>query len=121
MKENYYFDNAATTLPKPEAVYRFMDSFFRSHGVNPGRSGHELAIEAETMIIETRRMLGEFFGFGGDPNRVTFSFNATDSMNLALLGLIQPGDHWSSPVSNTMQCYVRPTIWKETATYRSAV
>ena len=93
MKDNYYFDNAATTLPKPEAVYRFMDSFFRSHGVNPGRSGHELAIEAETMIIETRRMLGEFFGFGGDPNRVTFSLNATDSMNLALLGLIQPGDH----------------------------
>ena len=93
MKDNYYFDNAATTLPKPEAVYRFMDSFFRSHGVNPGRSGHELAIEAETMIIETRRMLGEFFGFGGDPNRVTFSLNATDSMNLALLGLIQPCDH----------------------------
>ncbi len=93
MKDNYYFDNAATTLPKPEPVYQFMDSFFRSHGVNPGRSGHELAIEAETMIIETRRMLGEFFGFGGDPNRVTFSLNATDSMNIALLGLIRQGDH----------------------------
>ena len=93
MKDNYYFDNAATTLPKPEPVYQFMDKFFRSHGVNPGRSGHELAIEAETMIIQTRRMLGEFFGFGGDSNRVTFSLNATDSMNLALLGLLNPGDH----------------------------
>ena len=93
MKNNYYFDNAATTLPKPEPVYQFMDTFFRSHGVNPGRSGHELAIEAETMIIQTRRMLGEFFGFGGDSNRVTFSLNATDSMNLALLGLLNAGDH----------------------------
>ena len=93
MKDNYYFDNAATTLPKPEPVYLFMDKFFRSHGVNPGRSGHELAIEAETMIIQTRRMLGEFFGFGGDSNRVTVSLNATDSMNLALLGLLDPGDH----------------------------
>ena len=93
MKDNYYFDNAATTLPKPESVYQFMDKFFRSHGVNPGRSGHELAIEAETMIIQTRRMLGEFFSFGGDSNRVTFSLNATDSMNLALLGLLNSGDH----------------------------
>jgi cysteine desulfurase family protein len=93
MKERYYFDNAATTLPKPEPVYQFMDQFFRSHGVNPGRSGHELAIEAETMIVQTRRMLGEFFGYGGELSRVTFSLNATDSMNTALLGLIQPGDH----------------------------
>ena len=36
MKDHYYFDNAATTLPKPEPVYQFMDQFFRSHGVNPG-------------------------------------------------------------------------------------
>ena len=93
MKEHFYFDNAATTLPKPEPVYQFMDQFFRTHGVNPGRSGHELAIEAETMIVQTRRMLGEFFGFSGDASRVTFSMNATDSINTALLGLIKPGDH----------------------------
>ena len=93
MKEHFYFDNAATTLPKPEPVYQFMDQFFRTHGVNPGRSGHELAVEAETMIVQTRFMLGKFFGYGGDPSRVTFSLNATDSMNLALLGLIRPGDH----------------------------
>ena len=40
MKEHYYLDNASTTWPKPEPVYRFMDAFFRSHGVNPGRAGH---------------------------------------------------------------------------------
>ena len=93
MKEHFYFDNAATTLPKPEPVYQFMDRFFRTHGVNPGRSGYELAIEAETMIVQTRFMLGKFFGYGGDPSRVTFSLNATDSMNLALLGLVRPDDH----------------------------
>ncbi|MDP6398535.1 MAG: aminotransferase class V-fold PLP-dependent enzyme [Arenicellales bacterium] len=93
MKEHYYFDNAATTLPKPEPVYQFMEQFFRSHGVNPGRSGHQLAVEAEAMIVQTRRMLGEFFGFSGDPARVTFSQNATDSMNAALSGMLNPGDH----------------------------
>ena len=93
MKENYYFDNAATTWPKPEPVYEFMDQFFRSHGVNPGRSGHTLAIEAEQMIFSTRKMLAQFFGFAGDPNRVVFTQNATDSLNLALKGLLQTGDH----------------------------
>ena len=93
MKEHYYFDNAATTWPKPEVVYTFMDQFYRSHGVNPGRSGHTLSIEAEQMVVETRRMLGAFFNFGGDPNRVVFTQNATDSLNLALFGLLGVGDH----------------------------
>jgi len=82
MKEHYYLDNASTTWPKPEPVYRFMDSFFRSHGVNPGRAGHTLAIEAEQMIFETRRLLAQFFGFRGDPNRVVFTQNVTDSLNI---------------------------------------
>ena len=93
MKEHYYLDNASTTWPKPEPVYRFMDSFFRSHGVNPGRAGHTLAIEAEQMIFETRRLLAQFFGFRGDPNRVVFTQNVTDSLNIALFGLIGDGDH----------------------------
>ena len=93
MKDNYYFDNAATTWPKPESVYQFMDSFFRSHGVNPGRSGHALAVEAEQMIFQTRRLLAQFFNFQGDPNRVIFTQNATDSLNMALQGLLSDGDH----------------------------
>ena len=93
MKEHYYLDNASTTWPKPEPVYRFMDAFFRSHGVNPGRAGHTLAIEAEQMIFETRRLLAQFFGFGGDPNRVVFTQNVTDSLNIALFGLVGEGDH----------------------------
>ena len=93
VRDHYYLDNAATSWPKPEAVYTFMGQFFRSHGVNPGRAGHELAIEAEHMIVSTRRMLAEFFGFTGDPNRVVFSQNVTDSLNTAMYGLLKPGDH----------------------------
>ena len=93
MKEHYYLDNASTSWPKPEPVYRFMDAFFRSHGVNPGRAGHTLAIEAEQMIFETRRLLAHFFGFGGDPNRVVFTQNVTDALNVALFGLVREGDH----------------------------
>jgi selenocysteine lyase/cysteine desulfurase len=93
MKENAYFDNAATTWPKPEAVYEFMDAFFRSHGVNPGRSGSPLALEAEQMISETRSMLGQFFNYSGPANRVVFSLNGTDALNQAIAGLVQSGDH----------------------------
>ena len=93
MREHYYFDNAATTWPKPEVVYTSMDAFFRSYGVNPGRAGHELAVEAEKMIEETRRLLAGFFAYGGDPHRVVFTQNATDSLNIALYGILEPGDH----------------------------
>jgi cysteine desulfurase family protein len=93
MRDNYYFDNAATSWPKPEVVYTTMDQFFRNYGVNPGRAGHELAVEAEKMIEETRRLLAAFFDYGGDPHRVVFTQNATDSLNIAFLGLLQSGDH----------------------------
>ncbi|MFK7859013.1 MAG: aminotransferase class V-fold PLP-dependent enzyme [Granulosicoccus sp.] len=93
MKDTAYFDNAATTWPKPESVYQFMDSFFRSHGVNPGRSGSLLAVEAEQMITQTRSMLAQFFGFGGPSGRVVFTLNGTDALNMAIGGLIGAGDH----------------------------
>lgn len=93
MKEHAYFDNAATTWPKPEQVYTFMDSFFRSHGVNPGRSGSLLAVEAEQMILATRSMLAKFFGFAGSPDRVIFTQNGTDALNMAIRGQLSAGDH----------------------------
>ena len=93
MKEHYYFDNAATSWPKPESVYQYMDQFFRAYGVNPGRSGYALAVEAETMIVQTRRLIGGFFGFTGDSERVVFTQNATDSLNLCFRGLVESGDH----------------------------
>jgi len=93
MKDNYYLDNAATTWPKPQVVYEFMDRFFRDYGVNPGRAGHQMGVEAEIMVTQTRRQLAEFFGFSGDPQRVVFTQNATDSLNTAIMGLVEPGDH----------------------------
>jgi cysteine desulfurase family protein len=70
-----------------------MDAFFRGFGVNPGRAGHELAVEAEKMIVETRALLAEFFNHRGDPRRVVFTQNATDSLNITLFGLLREGDH----------------------------
>ncbi len=70
-----------------------MDDFFRGFGVNPGRAGHELAVEAEKMITETRGLLAEFFNHRGDRERVIFTQNATDSLNIALFGLLREGDH----------------------------
>ncbi len=87
-----YLDNGATSFPKPEAVYRYMDSFYRRYGVNPGRSGYDLCIEAGDVVEETRRLLCSFLG-GTDPNRLVFGYNATDALNLAIFGLLKPGDH----------------------------
>ena len=87
-----YLDNAATSFPKPEQTYVFMDRFYRTHGVNPGRSGFDLCMETGHMVDETRALLTRFFN-GTDPNRLVFSYNSTDSLNLALFGLLQAGDH----------------------------
>jgi len=87
-----YLDNSATTFPKPEEVYCFMDSFYRKNGVNPGRSGFDAAIETEEMVLSTRKLLTQLFN-GDDPNHLTFSYNASDSLNMILQGLAEKGDH----------------------------
>jgi len=92
MSKLIYLDNSATTFPKPEEVYSFMDFFYRNHGVNPGRSGFDAAIETEEMVNETRILLTNLFN-GDDPERLTFSYNASDSLNMLLQGLTEKGDH----------------------------
>ena len=87
-----YLDNGATSFPKPEEVYVYMDDFYRRYGVNPGRSGYDLCIESGDLVEATRRLLCAFFG-GTDPSRLVFGYNATDALNLAIFGLLQPGDH----------------------------
>ncbi len=93
MSNLIYLDNSATSFPKPEAVYQFMDSFYRNHGVSPGRSGFDAAIEIEEVVFGTRKMLTELFHGDGDPNRLTFSYNASDTLNMILQGLAEKGDH----------------------------
>ena len=90
---NIYLDNSATTYPKPDVVYKFMDSFYREHGVNPGRSGFDAALEAEEIVMNTRKILTDFFNTGGEANRLTFSYNASDSLNMIIQGLVSKGDH----------------------------
>ena len=99
MDDLIYLDNAATSFPKPEAVYTFMDQFYRKFGVNPGRSGFDLCVEAGDILEGTRQSLARFLG-GRDPNRLVFSYNSTDALNLAIFGLLQKGDH---AVSTTLE------------------
>lgn len=94
MDKLIYLDNAATAWPKPEEVYRFMDSFYRETGVNPGRSGFDKAIEAGNILEDLRLRLTEFFGGDKDaPERLCFGYNATDALNLIIQGLLSKGDH----------------------------
>jgi cysteine desulfurase / selenocysteine lyase len=92
MAKLVYFDNGATTFPKPDEVYDFMFNFYRTHGVNPGRSGYDLSIETEDLVTGTRRMMCEFFG-GDEPERLIFAYNATDALNLFINGSVSDGAH----------------------------
>src|SRR5512145_1180849 len=86
-----YLDNAATTFPKPESVYRAVDLALRETGGNPGRGGHRLAIAAGRLVFETRETVADFFGIR-DSSRVVFTASATMGINLALFGVLRPGD-----------------------------
>lgn len=95
-----YLDNAATTFPKPDVVHETMKDFYSKNGVNPGRTGCDLALNAEKKIHETRKVFSRFFnaslekaGVEKDPNRLVFTMNATMSLNLIINGMIFPGDH----------------------------
>lgn len=87
-----YLDNAATTFPKPASVLeKTMETYLRI-GVSPGRGGYDLAAEAEEYVRDTRRKTARFFGSSA-PDRVIFAGNATDALNIALQGILHPGDH----------------------------
>lgn len=94
MEDLIYLDNAATAWPKPDHVYEFMIEKYRSCGVNPGRSGFDKAIEAGDIVENLRKRLTSFFGGDEDtPERLCFSYNATDALNLIIQGTLSDGDH----------------------------
>ena len=93
MSKLIYLDNSATSFPKPDEVYDFMNTFYRTKGVSPGRSGFDAALETEEVVNNTRKMLTKLFNGGSDHNRLTFSYNATDSLNLIINGLVEKGGH----------------------------
>lgn len=90
-KHTIYMDNAATTLPKPpevaEAIVQAMN-----HLGNAGRGSTEASLDAARVIYDTRERLGRMF-HAENPKQIAFTSNATESLNIAIQGLINPGDH----------------------------
>lgn len=87
-----YFDNAATSWPKPPGVVEAMVHFLKAVGANPGRAAHQRAIESGRIVYDTREAVAELFN-APDPLRVVFGANVTEALNLALRGYLRPGDH----------------------------
>jgi cysteine desulfurase family protein len=86
-----YLDNAATSYPKPPAVYERMVESLQTAGGNPGRAGHRLARAAQQKIEDTRLKLARLTGASA-PSRIILTFSATDALNIALKGILEPGD-----------------------------
>ncbi len=91
-KSIHYFDNAATSWPKPPGVTAAMVHFMDHIGANPGRAAHRQAIESGRIVYNAREAICELF-HAPDPLRVVFGANVTAALNLALLGLLRTGDH----------------------------
>jgi len=87
-----YFDNAATSWPKPPEVTHAMVRFLDVVGANPGRSGHRLSVQASRIVYAAREAVSGLFN-APDPLRVVFTHNVTEALNLALRGLLRSGDH----------------------------
>ena len=87
-----YLDNAATSYPKPESVYKRIDYILRHIGGNPGRSGHRMALDASRVIFEAREFAAKFFNIK-DASRIVFTKNATEAINVVFKGILKPGDH----------------------------
>lgn len=82
-----YFDNAATTYPKPESVRKAAAEAIVRYGGNPGRSGHKMSMDAAQAVYSVREKAGEFFG--APPENVIFTANCTESLNMAIKGLAE--------------------------------
>ncbi len=86
-----YFDNAATTFPKPPEVLRAMSGSIRYFGANPGRSGYPMSMDTAREVYRARLAAGDFFG--AQPENVIFTKNCTESLNIVLLGVLAKGGH----------------------------
>jgi cysteine desulfurase family protein len=87
-----YLDNAATSWPKPAGVARAVSAALTRCAGNPGRTSHHLAMDAAALIQECREQLAQLFCIA-NPLRICFTSNATEALNLAIKGVLAPGDH----------------------------
>jgi cysteine desulfurase/selenocysteine lyase len=90
--QRIYLDNSATSWPKPEAVYEAVDRFQREIGAPNGRSGYSHAQQSNRIVDRARRGVAALIG-AKDPSQVVFGFNCTDVLNMAIRGIVRPGDH----------------------------
>ena len=87
-----YLDYAATAAIRPPEVADAMMAYLRDVGATPGRAGHSRAVEAGRVAFRCRRALARLFGVRSDPGRIAFQLNATHALNVALQGVLRPGD-----------------------------
>ncbi|HVW02569.1 MAG TPA: aminotransferase class V-fold PLP-dependent enzyme [Planctomycetaceae bacterium] len=90
--DRIYLDNAATSWPKPEAVYRAVDDYQRRLGAPAGRGAYREALEVQNLVTRCRKSAATLL-HAADPRQIVFTFNGTDSLNLALHGALRVGDH----------------------------
>lgn len=88
----FYFDNGATSWPKPPQVLESMEYYLKEVGGSPGRSGHRLSAEAGRLIFTTRELAAELFNIS-DPQQIAFTKNITECLNYCLLTQLASGDH----------------------------
>lgn len=88
-----YFDNAASSYPKPSSVSRSVKNWLDKNGANPGRSGHKPSLEAAQICFDTRVVISQMFGLEDMPENIIFVPNATIGLNTLILGLFNAGDH----------------------------
>jgi cysteine desulfurase family protein len=87
-----YLDNAATSWPKPDSVYDAVDRYLREIGAPNGRSSYRMAMESNRIVDRARRGVAALLGVR-DASQVVFGFNCTDVLNMAIRGIVRPGDH----------------------------
>ena len=104
-----YLDNAATSWPKPEAVYRAVEHYQRELGAPAGRGSYREASDVERLVADARRRVAGLVG-AEEPKRIVFTCNGTDSLNLALHGTLRPGDHVVTTVVEH-NSVLRPLRW----------
>ncbi len=87
-----YFDNGATTFPKPASVVRAVNSVMQNTGANPGRSGHRMSLQAAQIMYDCRKNAARLFGLG-EPENIIFTQNCTAALNTVIKGVLKRGDH----------------------------
>lgn len=106
-----YLDNAATSYPKPQETLDAVCDFQRNSAANPGRSGHRMSVEAGRILYDCRDAAATLFGVE-NPLDIAFTLNATMALNIAIGGLLKPGDH---VITTSMEhnSVARPLRWAE--------